>query len=180
MIRPRFFAPVAAWVLLPAAAGAQDAPRMPEYHVKAQYLGTLCDYAQWPGANGVGDKSQPFRIGILGESPFQDFLGTIWSTKKIQGHKVAVRVSSRVMDLLDSNVIFICESESDRLTEILRAIRGKPILTIGDTTEYANRGVMVNLYMQQKQVRFEININALRASGMSISPQVLNLARIVK
>lgn len=180
MNRLGIFAPAVVWTLLPASAGAQEASRMPEYQLKALYLWTLCDYVQWPKGTGVEDKSQPFRIGVLGDSPFQGLLDSAGAAKRIQGHQVRLQISSRVRDLMDSNVIFICESESDRLIEILRALRGKPILTIGDSPEFANRGVMVNLLVQEKQVRIEINLKAIRSNGMEISPQVLKLAKIVE
>ena len=179
MIRRGIIVPGLVWIV-PAAVIAQDIPRMPEYQVKSLYLGVLCDYVQWPSGSDIGDKSQPFRIGILGESPFLDFLDSTWKAKHIQGKQVRIRISSRIMDLMDSHIIFICESESDRLSEILKTLQGKPIVTIGDTPEFALRGVMVNLYMQQKQVRFEVNLHAIRSSGLEFSSQFLRLAKIVK
>lgn len=178
MIRWGAIVPALVWTIQ-AFAGASDSERMPEYQVKSLFIGILCDYVQWPKSCGVGDKSQPFRIGILGRSPFQDYLDTTWRTNRIQGQQVSIRKSSSLRDLLDSNVLFICESESDRLSEILLALQGKPIVVIGDTPEFAIRGVMVNLFMQQKQVRFQINRKAIRASGLEFSAQVLKLAKIV-
>ena len=69
-------------------------------------------------------------------------------------------------DLRECRVLFIAASESDNLDSVLRDIKGSAILTIGDTAGYAERGVIVNFYMEQNK-------------GLRIGSQLLKLAKIV-
>jgi hypothetical protein len=51
-------------------------------------------------------------------------------------------------------------------------------LTIGDTEGFTQRGVMVNFYMENNRVFFEINPNAAMRAGLKISSALLRIAGI--
>ena len=76
-------------------------------------------------------------------------------------------------------MLFIGSSEKDRLERLVQAVGGLGILTIGDTEGFARQGVMVNFYMENKKVRFEINPKAAGRAGLKISSNLLRIARIV-
>jgi hypothetical protein len=62
------------------------------------------------------------------------------------------------------------------LSEALEGLNSAPVLTIGDTDGYAQRGIMINMYLEDKRVRFEINAEAARTAGLRISAKLLKLA----
>ena len=39
---------------------------------------------------------------------------------------------------------------------------------------------MINFYIEQNKVRFEINLQSLRSSGLNVSSKVMHLARIIQ
>lgn len=82
-------------------------------------------------------------------------------------------------NLRECSVLFISASDSGNLSQILEGIKGAPVLTVGDTEGYAGRGVVVNFFLEDNKVRFEINVEASRLAGLTISSQLLKLARIV-
>jgi hypothetical protein len=43
----------------------------------------------------------------------------------------------------------------------------------------AGRGVMINLLLEEQKVRLAVNLEAVRASGFSLSSRLLPLARII-
>jgi hypothetical protein len=65
------------------------------------------------------------------------------------------------------------------LRKILESTEGRPILTVGDSEGYGERGVMINLYVEHGQVRFEINLEAARRSGLVFDFRLLELARLI-
>jgi hypothetical protein len=77
-------------------------------------------------------------------------------------------------------VLFIAASESGNLDRILGSIGNNSVLTIGDSPGYAEQGVMVNFYLEENKVRFEINREAAARARLGISSQLLKLARIVR
>jgi hypothetical protein len=63
---------------------------------------------------------------------------------------------------------------------ILAATAGKPILTIGESDSFAARGGVIQLYVENHVVRFEINRAAAERNGLKISSRLLSLARLTK
>lgn len=166
--------------LLSLAAVAGDPTLKSEYQLKAQFLITLLDYVQWPADGSAVDKDSPLIICVLGRSPFKTFLDEACQNRVTKGRRLQVKYSQKVQDLKDCSVIFLCESEESRLTEILNLLRDKPILTMSDTVKFATQGTMVNLYLENKQIRMAVNLTALQRSGLRISSHVLKLAKIVE
>jgi hypothetical protein len=65
------------------------------------------------------------------------------------------------------------------MNEVLDVVKGRPMLTVGDTEGYAQRGIMINMYLDDKRVRFEINAKAARTAGLRVSTKLMSLAGTV-
>jgi len=153
--------------------------RLPgEYQVKARYLSVLPEYIQWP--SGSVKEGRQLVIGVLGESPFDKYLDDIFTPGKPQSRKGRVLYLQSRQGIESCDVVFIPESESDRLYEVLRRIKGRPILTIGDSPDFARRGVMVNLVLDRDRISLEINLTSLRNSGLEVSAHILKNAKIIE
>lgn len=151
-----------------------------EYKVKARYVTTLAEYATWPASSLPTPQGTPIVLGVLGTAPFGPLEKEIETIYRIHGRRIELIFLRQPSEARGCHIVFISASESRRLTEVLRLLRGLPVLTIGDTPGYSARGVMINLFLAQNQVLFEINQNALKSSGMVMSSHVLKLARLVE
>ncbi|OQA38007.1 MAG: hypothetical protein BWY56_00461 [Acidobacteria bacterium ADurb.Bin340] len=158
-------AALAAW----AALGAQEA-RRPEYQTKADLIRNLVNYVNWP-QNG----DRPLRLGVMGVSPFEGHLNNLASGR---GRRIRLAFFRSMKGLEDCDAVFICESEEERLPEILRALQGRPTLTLGDTPGFAQRGVMINLVVTQERVVLEVNLKMARQADLGISSAVLSRAKV--
>jgi hypothetical protein len=58
-------------------------------------------------------------------------------------------------------------------------LKGIDVITVGDTVGYANKGVMINFFLENNKVRFEINIDMFKQKNMQVSSKLLSLAKIV-
>ena len=76
-------------------------------------------------------------------------------------------------------MLFITSGERLRLRAIIERTSRRPILTVGDTDGFARAGVLVNFYLDKTRVRFEVNADAIKVSGLKVSSRLLKLARIV-
>lgn len=162
---------------------AEEPLRMSEYRLKAQYIRALITYVQWPTQQVPSERSKKtdvFLLGILGWSPFDGYLEQGLSKQTFNGKPMKIINSARVGDLIDCDAIFISGAETYRLDAILQALRGKPILTMGDSPGFATQGVLVNFFRTGSRISFEVNLPAVRAQGFFISPQALKLAKIVE
>lgn len=163
-------------LLLVNGQASADAESHGEYEVKAAFIHNFAQFVVWPPDEQ--DSSISMRLCILGADPFGNALN-ILSGKRVDDKAWDVRVISTAAEARDCRVLFIAASESRRLQQILAEFDSKAVLTVGDGEGFAERGVIINFYMENRKVRFEINLDAASRAGLKISSQLLKLARIV-
>jgi hypothetical protein len=61
--------------------------------------------------------------------------------------------------------------------QIVESVAGKPVLTVGDSQGFAERGVLINLFEDRGYLRFDINTAAVQASPLKFSSRLLRLGR---
>jgi len=164
-------------VLLSAAniATADQVPK-PEYQVKAQIIRKLLDYLDWPSA----EANRSLVVGVLEPSPFGDFLPKELENLVIKGRPVKLRYFRGLSQIGQCDVIFLPEASEENLGTILDSLKGRPIISISDSPGFASRGVTVNLAPVEGRTRLEVNLTTLKGSGVTLSPQVLKSATIVR
>lgn len=163
--------PALAWLAAPplAAAGPE------EYQIKAAFLYNFARLVDWPTA-----PAGPVVIAILGEDSFAEVLDRTITGKTIGGRPLIVRRPSRTAELKDCRILFVASSERKRVAPILSAVRGAPVLTVGEFEGFLEEGGGVNFAVENDRVRFDVNLRAAREAGVQISARLLNLARLVK
>jgi hypothetical protein len=159
-----------------AASGADVAP---EPIVKAEFIERISRLVDWPEQSFASSES-PMALCLIGDDPFGDYLLKMSKARTIQGRRITLTHVSDLGRLGMCNVVFVARSEDKRLDKILEQTSGRPILTVADTTGFAERGVLVNFYLSdQQKVRFEVNVGAVNRSGLHISSKILRVARLV-
>jgi hypothetical protein len=149
-----------------------------EYEVKAVFLFNFSQFVSWPPA--AFDKSDaPMIIAVLGTDPFGRELDSVVKGEHVGGHPIEVRRYQDVSEIKDCHILFIDRSETSSLGAIVDALRGRSILTVSDIDDAARAGVMIDLVKLNDRIRMRINLAAARASGLTISSQLLRPAEIV-
>jgi hypothetical protein len=156
-----------------AHAADRHSQQPSEYQVKAAFVLNFIKFVEWPsGERLAGDE---FRVCLLGEmpasAPFADLNG-----QEVLGRRLSVSRVRTPQEARSCQVLFVSASRSALLSEALDGLNSAPVLTVGDTDGYAQRGIMINMYLEDKRVRFEINAEAARAAGLRISAKLLKLA----
>ncbi|HKQ62541.1 MAG TPA: YfiR family protein [Candidatus Polarisedimenticolaceae bacterium] len=166
-----------AWALCACALlvhDARSAESLSEYGIKAAYLYYFATFVEWPAApSTVGT---PFVVGVLGEDPFGPVLEETLRGKAVGDRPFVVRRLRRAKDARECAILFVSPAEGERLEAILEDLAGAPVLTVGDTARFVQRGGHVGLWMEGKKVRFEIGLAAVERSGLKVSSQLLKLA----
>lgn len=161
-------------LVVPAALAslplAPQETRLPEYQTKAKLIHNLMNYVRWPQEQG-----RPLVLGIMGVSPFENYLSDLSVGR---GSKIRLMFFRSLKGLEGCDAVFICDSEADRLPEVLRALQGRPILTLGDTSGFARRGVMINMRLADERIALEVNLRAARQAGLEISSAVLSRSKV--
>ncbi len=153
---------------------AQSLP-MQEYQVKAAFLFNFGNFIEWP-KKAFQNKESSFVICVLGDNPFGEALDSL-EGKTIHGKRVVIRYFTNVDDALNSDILFISNSEQRNLPGILKSLKESPVLTVGDYEGFCQNGGMINLSRIENRIGFEVNDSAALRAGLKISSQLLKLAR---
>jgi hypothetical protein len=176
----------AAWgaalmMLVSLARGAAAPPASTEYQLKAAFLFKLTQFVEWP-ARAFREADSPLVIGILGEDPFGAYLDELIKGEKIGGRPLAVRRYQRVEDVADCHILFFSHSEAATLEKSLAHLKGRSVLTVGDTDTFTQQGGMVRFPVENGKIRLKIsifNLEADKAGELSVSSKVRTPAIIV-
>ena len=158
-------------------AGAEsNAPS--EYQVKAAFLYNFLKFVEWPERHSTVSNAL-ITLCILGNDPFGNIMNG-FKDKQVAGKKIFLRQMRSTSGIRDCEALFISGSEKGDVEAIAELASGLHILTIGDTERFAQKGVIINMFMENNKVRFEINIDAAKQAGLRIDSRLLNLATIVR
>ncbi|MDQ1411392.1 MAG: hypothetical protein QOJ41_3127 [Acidobacteriaceae bacterium] len=169
-----------------ASAGVQagDASDSSEYLVKAGFIYNFAKFVEWP-STAFAEPDSPIVIGVLGTDPFGDIINHVVEGKKIGARGFVIRRFKWSKELKESKdfkecrILFVSSSEKLRFEEIVEAVKGLPILTVGEAPGFAERGGMIRLMLEDNRVRFEVNVDAAHDGNLNISSRLLTLARII-
>jgi hypothetical protein len=149
-----------------------------EYEVKAAFLYNCAKFVRWPATVFAGPEA-PLVIGILGEDPFGEVLDETVRNRVVQDRRIVIRRLASIKDAARCHLLFISTSEIERLPGILRTVHQTAVLTVSEIDRFAERGGIIYPYVEDKRIRFEVNLSAANMAGLSISSQLLKLARRV-
>jgi hypothetical protein len=167
----------------------------PEYRIKAAFLYNFIKFVDWPEEK-MADSNEPITIGIIGTDPFGCAFEAV-KDKKLKGRKVVIKRFEGLKEqgpsdkkdksgpkrtteaLRKCHLLFISSSEKERLREIINLVMDDSVLTVGDMKGFLESGGIINFLMEDKKVRFEINVAAAKKSKLKISSKLLRLAKRV-
>lgn len=167
------------WLLLGAHRAPAQESGASEYQVKAAFLYKFTRFVDWP-SSAFSSGNSPFVIGVLGRDPFGSTLDRTLEGKSVGEHPIVVRRYKTLDDMQTCHILFISESENDRVAKTVARLGRSPILVVGDMPRFVQRGGAVNFVIEDSKVHFEINPDAADRAGLSISSKMLSLARIVR
>lgn len=162
------------WAPLAAAT-----PPPQEYEVKAAFLYHFAHLVDWPAPSAPGE---PFVIAVVGYDPFGATLDEVLAGKSVHGQPVRVRrfAGAAQLDGARVHILFVGRGGDEHVRRALSALTGQPVLTVGESQRFAERGGMIGFRVTAEgRVAFDINLQRAEQSGLWMSSQLLKLARIV-
>jgi hypothetical protein len=148
-----------------------------EYEIKSVLLFNLAQFVEWPGA-AFDTPSSPIVIGVVGENPFGNSLEKVIEGETVQNRKLIVRYFRRPSEIEGCHLLFISRSESARVDAIFSHLKGRPVLTVGDTESFGQRGGMVRFVSEKNKVRLRLNVPRIEESRLKVSSKLLRIAEL--
>lgn len=149
-----------------------------EYKLKAAMLYNLTYFVEWPGS--ASNRQTPVVLCVLGQDPFATSLASTIPKETNNNRPVLLRRVQSDREFPGCHILYIGSSERKNAVQIFSSVRGSGILTVGEMSQFAAQGGMIQFSLEEQRVRFDINLNATSRAGLKISSKLLALSRIVK
>lgn len=162
----------------PTSAFGAETPALKEYELKAAFLYNFTKFVEWP-SRSFPDANAPFVVVVAGNSPCAVELEKIAKERKINGRHMLVKRATTFEAAHDAQALFISASEDSRAKDWLSAVRGRSVLTIGESDSFCRQGGIINFVLEGQKIRFEINMEQAETAGLKVSAQLQKLARTV-
>lgn len=159
----------------PTAAAATK-----EYQVKAAFIYNFIQFISWP--HGFADRNT-VGVCVFGEDPFRDALDLLAQRAvRLQSGKelkIVVRRDITPMNVTACDVLFVNTNKSNEAT-LLGLTGGKPILTIGESRDFAEGGGIIGFFERDARIAFKINMTYADKAQFKVSSKMLELAEIIQ
>ena len=170
-----------------------DSPSSQEYQIKAAFLYNFIKFVDWPKEK-LADSNEPVTIGIVGKDPFENAFEPI-KDKKVKDRSVIIKrfksfeelkksaekdkseLDREIEALTKCHLLFICSSERENLKEIINSVRDHNVLTVGEMKGFLESGGIINCFVEENKICFEINTTAAERAKLEIRSKLLRLAK---
>ncbi|ODT78148.1 hypothetical protein ABS71_02130 [bacterium SCN 62-11] len=156
-------------VLIGGLLSTVACPASREYEIKAAFIYNFLRYIEWPSSKSA------ISVGIMGEDPFEGGLDQ-FQRKPLAGKSITVKTVKSAKEARGLDVLFISSTEADKLDGTLAALKGAPVLTISDLPSFVDHGGQIGFTAERNRIRFIVNTDALAASDLKASSNLLKLA----
>jgi hypothetical protein len=166
---------IVAMLLATAGLAAQSSPVV-EDDVKAAFLYNFAKYVEWPESASPAD---PIRVCIVADAAFAKSVDEIIAGETIAGRPVTRLAPATPQEARSCHILFVGRGGAERADQLLAAVKGVAVLTVGDDGEFLKRGGIVTFVREGERVRFDVNVREAQRAGLTISSRLLRVARHV-
>jgi hypothetical protein len=145
-----------------------------EYKIKAAFLLNFAKFITWPEQT-LTSVEQPFSFCVLGRDPFGAAL-TPLQARTVAGHSIRVRYLETPAESRTCQMLFITDSEKEKLSGILKELENIAVVTVSDIPGFVENGGIIEFVSSQGRLAFKINLAEAGKRHLRINASLLNLA----
>jgi hypothetical protein len=149
-----------------------------EQRVKAAFLFNFTRFVDWP-PEAFATADTALDICVLADDPIASTVDETVRGKSANSRPLSVRRVQPGADLRGCKILYLNGLEPGRVRELVGALRGQSVLTVGDTPGFLDAGGMIRFLIVDGKVRFEINRGAAEGARLALSSQLLSVAHAV-
>lgn len=143
---------------------------------KALFMYNFTKYLEWPANKQNGD----FVIIVFGKSDITDELKIIAAKKKVGTQNITVREVTSLSELAACHILFVSESQSSKLNEIVSKSLKAGTILITEKPGLAVTFSGINYIIVNGRQSFEINKANLEKQGVKVNSILLSLGVVVQ
>ena len=142
-------------------------------------INNFIQFIEWPDSAFPKGRHK-LSICVVGKDPFGKSLDKIADIKKTKKREFIFKRFVSPDEMEDCHILFISSSEKDNLEKILKRVKFKATLIVGDTPGFEKKGVGINFFFKKDKIWFECNLDALSKANLKVSSHMLALGRTIK
>ncbi len=170
------------WLLLVLVGMLLDvSPAMAESSESSAVIAALtlnfARFTEWPPQT-FGTENQPVKLCVIGDNVIQQAFDEI-DQKQAGSRTLDIVHLTRIKNVEQCQLLYLSGNDRSTTIQLLREIKKKPILTIGEDPHFLQDGGMVLLHLVDGKVNIEIDLSLVKEANLQINSRVLKLATIV-
>lgn len=158
---------------VPTVVRAQ--PQASEPAIKAAIIINMLMFIDWP--QQTKQPTDQLNICYLDSSAVSDALSSA-RHKAIRGKPVKVS-KINPSNLMNCHALYLSAGNRAMLPTLVAAAHSSSVLLVGDSPDYFQQGVMLNLDQALGRIVFDFDLGSARKAGLQVSSKALRLARQV-
>lgn len=159
-------------VLSPLVQAQRQAP---ESELKAAILVNMLLFVDWP--TQASQPADRLTLCYFEAGPVAQVLDLL-NGKVIKGKPLQVLLVNATT-AAGCHALYLSPNDDTALARVVPNLRSSGVLLVGDSPGYLQRGVMLNLEVNDGRIVFDVDLRAARQAGLVVSSKVLRLARKV-
>lgn len=152
---------------------AQNEEELRIHKLKAAFVLNFARFTVWP--EDILTQSEEFALCIFGEDPVGDAFAGVES-KRISSKPIKVIQTNDISEALQCNLIYVGQSELNRLNNVLDDLADLPILLVSDIEDFVEYGGIIELSTIGSRLGFSINNSKAKEVNLKINSSLLDLA----
>jgi hypothetical protein len=164
-----------AFALVLPHAPAMAQTQASELDLKAAIIANMLLFIEWPVQHSA--PSDSLTICYLESSPVATALIRL-DGKAIKG-KILKVIRTNPDSLSECQAIYFSPGNPAALTRTMTVLRSSAVLLAGDSPEYMQKGIMLNLELVSGRIVFDFDLRSAQKVGLQVSSKALRLARQV-
>ena len=149
-----------------------------ENKIKAAFLLNIIKLVAWP-ENVRRDSKVPFSICFIGDASFYSILEDSYTGRKLHNRAISLQKLDNINNNSACDVLYLSLSEEQLIYEFHALLNQRPILTVGESRDFASRGGMIGIFRKGNNMQIEVNLESATRANIEIKSELLNLAKIV-
>ncbi len=158
----------------PVNAFSQQAER---FTVQAALLQKITLLIAWP--NSALSNVKNINLCVLGTKKSQRLFEQIYQNVVFYGKPANVFLFDRRTAAGKCHILYFEQGFEKEAAQFARNNVGKPLLMVGSDEGLAEQGIHLNFIVNKGKIAFELNRQAMAASGFKLNPQLLKYAKVV-
>ncbi|WP_291327519.1 YfiR family protein [Desulfovibrio sp. UCD-KL4C] len=133
--------------------------------LRALFIKKIPKYVLWPEQSNV-KKNVEYTVAAIDKEELAPYFSKLGPYKLVRWPTDSC------------HVLFIDSLNPRVIAAIIKQVQNKPILTIGQNSDFLRMGGIINLVESGSRMKLQVNICAAHKAGLSISSKLLKLSEI--